>query len=129
MFNRSRTHHSHSVTPAGEKHQPLRRILGRCTTVVRSFVDWLRAGYPEEAPSTGYSPLIALQGPIALTPKQKELVVEQICCHPADATDIEVAITKATDRLPTPAQVRSVTQAVHETHTCDTGSNSPISYI
>ena len=129
MFNRSRTPHLHSVTPVGEKRQLPRRILGRCNTLVLSFVDWLRAGYPEEAPSTGYSPLIALQGPIALTPKQKELVLDQICCHPADTTDIEVAITKATDRLPNPAQVRSVTRAVHETHTCNTSSSSPISYI
>jgi hypothetical protein len=32
----------------------------------RSIIDWFRAGYPDEAPSTGYSPLLALNGPIGL---------------------------------------------------------------
>ena len=42
----------------------------------RSIIDWLRAGYPDEAPRTG----------------------------PIDSIDIGVTITKATNRLPTQAR-------------------------
>ena len=50
--------------PAGAAHRGRPR---RVRKVVTSVVDWLRAGYPEEAPTTGYSPLLALNGPISLT--------------------------------------------------------------
>jgi hypothetical protein len=35
-----------------------------------SIINWLRAGYPDDAPRTGYSPLLALNGPISLSDKQ-----------------------------------------------------------
>jgi hypothetical protein len=35
-------------------------------SMFRSIIDWFRVGYPDEAPSTGYSPLLALNGPIGL---------------------------------------------------------------
>ena len=44
---------------------------------IRSIIDWLRAGYPDEAPRTGYSPLLALNGPIALSARQTEQIVAE----------------------------------------------------
>ncbi|HEX9175963.1 MAG TPA: DUF3349 domain-containing protein, partial [Mycobacterium sp.] len=41
----------------------------------QSVIDWLRAGYPDEGPRTGHSPLLALNGPIALSPRQTEQIV------------------------------------------------------
>ncbi len=74
----------------------------------RSMIGWLRAGYPDEAPATGYSALLALNGPITLTPKQIEQVLGYLASKPVGVADIEIAITKATDHLPTAAQVRAV---------------------
>ncbi|MDT5280207.1 MAG: hypothetical protein QOJ20_1402, partial [Mycobacterium sp.] len=39
-------------------------------TAFWSVIAWLRAGYAYEAPRTGYSPLIALNGPIALSDRE-----------------------------------------------------------
>ncbi|WP_225331698.1 DUF3349 domain-containing protein [Mycobacterium intracellulare] len=80
---------------------------------LRSVIDWFRAGYADDAPRTGYSPLIALHGPVALTPRQIERVVDELQDGPTDTTDIEVAITKATDRLPSDNQLRTVARALH----------------
>jgi len=75
---------------------------------LRSLIGWFRAGYPDEVPAMGYSALLALNGPIALTPKQIEQILGSLNGKPARVADIEVAITKATDHLPTAAQVRAV---------------------
>jgi hypothetical protein len=91
-------------------------VLTRISGAFRSVIDWLRAGYPDEAPSTSYSPLLALNGPLALTPRQMRHVVDELRSVSADATDIKVAITKATDRLPTQTQIRAVTTALHPNH-------------
>jgi Protein of unknown function (DUF3349) len=72
-----------------------------------SIINWLRAGYPDDAPRTGYSPLLALNGPISLSDKQTQEVVDQLPL-PCDRADIGVAITKATDRLPNESQVQKV---------------------
>lgn len=85
-----------------------RRICG----AFRSVIGWLRSGYPEEAPPSGYSPLLALNGPMRLTPRQTQHIVDQLVGGPTDITDIGVAITKATDRLPTPAQTRAIATAL-----------------
>jgi Protein of unknown function (DUF3349) len=73
-----------------------------------SMIAWLRAGYADEAPRTGYSPLIALNGPIALSDREtreiKTALVDGLC----DTTDIAVAITRVTGRLPNPSQVHKV---------------------
>jgi hypothetical protein len=79
---------------------------------VRSIIDWLRAGYPDEAPCSGYSPLMALIGPTALSRKQIRQVVDCLAAGIYDKTDIEVAITGATGRLPTPPQLRQVVAAL-----------------
>jgi hypothetical protein len=41
-----------------------------------SIINWLRAGYPDDAPRTGYCPLLALNGPISLSDKQTQAVVD-----------------------------------------------------
>ncbi|EHB57947.1 hypothetical protein MycrhDRAFT_0382 [Mycolicibacterium rhodesiae JS60] len=82
------------------------------STAFRSVLDWMRAGYTEEAPHTGYSPLVALTGPVVLTPRQTAHVLEQLRNHPADLADIAVAITKITDRLPTNHQIRKVVEVM-----------------
>jgi hypothetical protein len=75
-----------------------------------SIINWLRAGYPDDAPRTGYSPLLALNGPISLSDKQTQEVVEQFENVPHGQADIGVAITKVTGRLPNASQVRKVVQ-------------------
>lgn len=92
---------------------PLCRHQRRRRAPVRSIIDWLRAGYPDEAPRTGYSPLLALNGPIALSARQTEQIVAELGEGPADSVDIGVAIAKATKRLPTQAQTCAVTRALH----------------
>ena len=115
MHNRAsepRSHLSRSLPhpPSGGTVVPT-RISG----AFRSVIGWLRAGYPDEAPPTGYSPLLALFGPMSLTPRQTQHIVEALDGAPADTIDIEVAITKATDRLPTQAQIRAVAMALTQT--------------
>jgi hypothetical protein len=90
----------------------MRILRQRCRAPFRSIVDWLRAGYSDEAPRTGYSPLLALNGPIALTARQTEQIVDELGEAAIDSIDIGVAITKATKRLPTPAQARAVGRAL-----------------
>jgi hypothetical protein len=79
-----------------------------------SVVDWLRAGYPDDAPETGYSPLIALNGPLSLSQRQTQHIVEELEDQPADPISIQVAITKATDCLPTEAQFRKVRRSLQQ---------------
>ena len=84
-------------------------------TAFTAVIGWLRAGYPDEAPRTGYSPLLALSGPLALTPRQTDDIVGDL--HGAattTTTDIEVAITKVTDRLPSQTQIRAISRALHQ---------------
>jgi hypothetical protein len=115
MGSHSRTPEPQVEAPIAAPRAPKQHIhpIARLRRIARSVIDWLRAGYPEEAPSTGYSPLIALHGPIALTPRQTERAVDELDGYPADTLDIEVAITKATDRLPTETQIRTVARALH----------------
>jgi hypothetical protein len=131
MSSRSRTPHVSATSPVAAPHTSQRRVLTRLSSVTRSFVERLRAGCPEEAPSTGYSPLIALPGPIELPAKQRELVVDRLRGNPADTLDGEVAITKATDRLPTETQVHSVARVLRQTSPCrnhSTSSTTPLPY-
>jgi len=78
-----------------------------------STIGWLRAGYPEEAPRQGYSPLLALAGPGALTRRQTTAIVAELGDGPSDAVAIAVAITKATGRLSTETETRAVAAALH----------------
>ena len=69
-------------------------------------------GYPDDAPRAGYSPLLALNGPTALTARQTAQIVGELGDGPTDPIDIAVAITKATNRPPTQTQTRPVTETL-----------------
>lgn len=77
--------------------------------------EWVRAGYDQDAPQLGFSPLIALNGPVSLTGKQLDQVVTNLrSCgntHP-DPVDVRVAICTVTGKLPSPSQVAAVLQAL-----------------
>jgi Protein of unknown function (DUF3349) len=73
-----------------------------------SMIAWLRAGYADEAPRTGYSPLIALNGPIALSDRETHEIATEFVAVRCDPTDIAVAITRVTGRLPSPSQVQKI---------------------
>lgn len=60
------------------------------------IIEWLRAGYPDDAPRTGYSPLLALNGPLSLSARQTAQIVAKLGEGPTDSIDIEVTITKVT---------------------------------
>jgi hypothetical protein len=86
--------------------------------IVRMFasvIEWLRAGYPDEAPRTGYSPLLALNGPLSLTARQTDQIVDGLREALPDQVDIGVAITKVTNRPPTETQTRTVAHALNPT--------------
>jgi hypothetical protein len=112
MGNRTRI--APVAPPTGSIALANRGGLTRIPNTFRWVIDWLRAGYPDGAPSTGYSPLLALNGPLALTPGQTGLIIDERRGVASDTTDIEVAITKATDRLPTQTQVRAISQALQQ---------------
>ncbi|WP_071287803.1 DUF3349 domain-containing protein [Mycolicibacterium llatzerense] len=77
--------------------------------LLQSLHDWLRAGYPSEAPSHGYSPLLALNGPASLSARQTRQVLAQLHLD-ATGIDIAVAITHATGQLPTASQTHAIEQ-------------------
>ncbi|MCF6387575.1 DUF3349 domain-containing protein [Mycobacterium sp. MBM] len=82
-------------------------MAGRICTTVAACAEWMRAGYPTGTPRNGHSALLALNGPISLTPGQKRCVTAELEST-AEVTAIQVAITKATGRLPTPSQTSEV---------------------
>lgn len=88
------------------------RSLWPISGALRAVVGWLRAGYSDEAPAQGHSALMALNGPIALSPKQTARIVTDLEGRPTDHLEINVAITKVTDRLPTPTQVSRIAHAL-----------------
>jgi hypothetical protein len=90
--------------------------LARIAGAARLLIDWLRAGYPDDAPRTGHSPLLALNGPLALSARQTAQIVGELGDGPTDSIDIGVAITKATNRLPTQTQIRTVTHVLPQHH-------------
>lgn len=73
-------------------------------SALTAAIGWLRAGYAEQAPRPGHSTLIALCGPASLTARQLGCAVAALGDGPSSSADIDVAITKATNRLPTPDQ-------------------------
>ena len=88
----------------------VRQVVRNALTAI---IDWLRASYPDEAPRTGYSPLLALNGPLALTSAQKVRISQDLAGQAAGPVNIDVAITKVTNRLPTPSQTRAVSRTLH----------------
>lgn len=75
----------------------------------------MRGGYDQDAPRWGFSPLIALNGPVSLTGGQLDQVVRNFrTCgntHP-DPVDVRVAICTVTGTLPSPSQVAAVLHAL-----------------
>lgn len=110
---RSRTRPPHPAT-ADPVTPPTRRAASRVSTTVRTIINWLRAGYPDEAPRHGYSPLMALYGPVALSQNQTDQVIAEVGAGPAEPLAIDVAITKATNRLPTPLQIAKIVRTLNE---------------
>ena len=58
-------------------------VLKRVYGILTATADWLRAGYPEGAPRTGHSPLLALNGPLCLSPTQKYRIAKNSRGYPA----------------------------------------------
>ena len=83
-------------------------MLKRIQTGFVTVAEWLRAGYPTGAPRKGHAALLALNGPLALTLAQKARVTAELGSSTLDIAAIEVAITKATNRLPVPSQTREL---------------------
>ncbi|UOT03849.1 DUF3349 domain-containing protein [Rhodococcus opacus] len=82
----------------------------RVVVRLRSFVGWLRAGYPRTGDPYGYIPLVALFG-AALTDEQVDQIVTRVDARgaaPVDDVDIEVAITHVTHEMPTDSELRRV---------------------
>ena len=103
--------HIRVETPRGPATQRP-TVLARVAGGFASIIGWLRAGYPDDAPATGYSPLLALNGPASLSTRQTVQIVGELRGAATDPIDIGVAITKTTNRLPTEAQTRTVTEAL-----------------
>lgn len=113
MHKRIVTPHSPNVPSADDRNSFKHDALGRVRRAFNSIIDSLRAGYPDEAPRTGHSPLSALFGPLALTPSQKDRIAEDLGNVPADGRTIAIAITKSTKRLPTPGQTHAISRELN----------------
>ena len=113
MRNRIVTKQLPNVSNADHQRSSKHGVLTRVNRALTAVIDWLRAGYPDEAPRNGHSPLLALNGPLALTPAQKDCIAKDLEGQPACTSNIEVAITKATNRLPTRTQTRAISRALH----------------
>jgi len=77
---------------------------------VSSLIQWLRAGYPHGMPSQDYIPLMAVLRR-RLGEEEIQDVTRQLAAAglvPADSVDIGVEITKVTDEMPSPTDVRRV---------------------
>ena len=101
-----------TVPTAGSNGTVGGRTVYQTRSIIKSAVDWCCAGYPDAAPDNGYSPLLALYGPVALSARQAAQVMAELRHESADATDIGVTITKVTNKLPTQAQIGTVTDAL-----------------
>ena len=87
-------------------------VLKGVRKILNRGVDWLRAGYPDGAPRTGHSPLLALCGPMALTSDQQDRISQDLKGQNPSTIDIDIAITKVTGRLPTPTQTLAASRAL-----------------
>jgi hypothetical protein len=77
--------------------------------VLKTIVDWLRAGYPEGVPDVDYLPLFALLGS-ELTNHDVELIAEELelSSDPQSAETIKKAIADVTNTKPSEADVNRV---------------------
>lgn len=80
--------------------------------VVARVVAFLRAGYPQGVPATGYVPLLALLRR-RLSDEEVVAVASELTAQgelPVDAVAIRVAIIKITDGMPSSDEVERVQQ-------------------
>lgn len=105
MGNHTRSAQPTPALPT-QRPRPQPQIRG----FLRSVIYWLRSGYPDDAPVTGYSPLLALNGSPSLTPQQTQHALAHLSSRSAtgDIIDIQVAITAATGQLPTDTQTAAI---------------------
>jgi hypothetical protein len=77
--------------------------------VLKTIVDWLRAGYPEGVPDVDYLPLFALLGS-ELTNHDVNLIAEELelSSDPQSAETIKKAIADVTNTKPSEADVNRV---------------------
>ena len=77
--------------------------------VLKTIVDWLRAGYPEGVPDVDYLPLFALLGS-ELTNHDVNLIAEELelSSDPQSAETIKKAIADVTNTKPSDADVNRV---------------------
>jgi hypothetical protein len=108
-----RSHIRRPRPPTTDASAPATSRSARIAARFQSLIDWLRAGYPDEAPRHGHSPLIALNGPVSLSERQTQQIAGGLTAE-ADPVDVQVEITKTTDRLPTASQVDRVRRALQE---------------
>ena len=79
--------------------------------IVARVVGFLRASYPDGVPPTDYIPLLALLQRQLSDDEVRQVAAQLIATGqwPVAVTDIEVAITKAIDTMPSPKDVQRVT--------------------
>jgi hypothetical protein len=84
-------------------------------SALAKLVGFLRAGYPEAAPPTGYIPLLAL-----LRRRLSDDEVSAVAAHvdacgdgPVNGIDIGTAITRITDELPAAEDIDRITQRLN----------------
>jgi hypothetical protein len=77
--------------------------------LLKSVIDWLRAGYPEGVPTVDYIPLFALLGS-QLTNAEVTDIAEELAqgSDPTSAEAIRTAITEVTRHQPNDADVARV---------------------
>ena len=92
---------------------------GSCVSGVVAF---LRAGYPNSAPGTGYVPLLALLprrvSDDEVTTITRELLAPQH--RPVDRIDVGVEITRVTAELPSPGDIERVQRRLFAAEASDT---------
>ena len=86
MRNRILTTELPNVLGADHRNSSKHAVVEGVRCAFTAAIEWLRAGYPEEAPRTGHSPLLALYGPPALTPAQQRRIVKDLEEQPTDTT-------------------------------------------
>lgn len=126
MRNHTGTAAPASTYPAPDEQSAT--ALARIGRAFGSIIEWLRAGYPDDAPRTGHSPLLALNGPMALSANQAARAAAELTGKCVDDIEIGAAITKVTNRLPTSEQKRSVTRALTHVHHTTSPDLQQVSY-
>ena len=84
-------------------------------SALAKLVGFLRAGYPEAAPPTGYVPLLALQRR-RLCDDEVSAVATHLAAYgnvPVDDIDIGTAITRITHELPAAEDIDRIKQRLN----------------